>query len=303
MRQVALLTRQWPQASHAILNELCETRMLMPGAELSGDFFRTFNSDVTILCTSFLDEISTELVDALPGLRLVAHVGTWRGPQAPFAERGLCVADSGPAAAGEAADFVLTQLLAACRRTTLPLPESGAKRTLDQGLARSVSGLKVGLAGYDAVAAELARRCRALDMQVQCWSLEADALPGWLPRTERLEWLASWCDVLSLHGASGEALVTPTLLAQCSRDAVLVNATDPRLIDEPALIEALHDYRLAAAALDVCGNEQALARCPNVLLTPQLATNTMTARQQLAERVIANIRAWLAGQPLPDQVI
>jgi hydroxypyruvate reductase len=303
MRQVVLLTRQWPQASHAVLNALCETRMLMPGAELSGDFFRTFNSDVTILCTSFLDEISLELVDALPGLRLVAHVGTWRGPQAPFAERGICIADSGPAAAGEAADFVLTQLLAACRRMTLPLPESGAKRTLDQGLGRSVSALKVGVAGYDAVAAELARRCRALDMQVQCWSPASEVLPGWLHRAERLESLASWCDVLSLHGTSREALVTPALLAQCSRDTVIVNATDRRLIDEPALVEALQDYRLGAAALDVCTDEQALVRCPNVLLTPQLATHTMTARQQLAERVIANIRAWLAGQPLPDRVI
>jgi phosphoglycerate dehydrogenase-like enzyme len=309
MRQVALLMRQWPQRSHQELNALCETRLLMPGADLSGDFFRTFNSDVGILCSTYLDDITEALLDALPGLRLIAHFGTWRGTLTPFVERGIRVADSGPAGAGEAADFALAQLLAVRRRLMQPLIEAGPKRTLDQGLAASVSGLSVGLMGLDAVAGELAKRCRALDMRVLCWVPDDAGVPAcaYVPAGAEslpsLEALVHESDALTLHGAAAATLLSAALLDQCRRDAVIVNVTDPALIDEPALIGALREYRIGGAALDVCHDAEALAQCPNTLLTPQLATNTIQAHLHMAERVIANVDAFLRNECLPDELL
>jgi phosphoglycerate dehydrogenase-like enzyme len=302
VRAVALLTRQWPQPGHAALSALCETRMLMPGADLSGDFFRTFNRDVTILCSSFLDDLNEALIDALPALELIAHFGTWRHPTEPLRERGIRVTDTGAAGADEAADFALTQLLAIRRRLTQPLPETGAKRTLDQGLAPSVHGITVGLGGRDAVATALAVRCRALGMHVLDWAPDdCGPLPG-VERLESIEVLAARCDAISLHGPGDAPLLTADAIAQCRRDTVVINATDARLIDEVALIDALRDYRIAGAALDVCRDAASLTACPNTLLTPQLATNTPRARDAMAERVVANVSAYLAGSTPPNPV-
>jgi glyoxylate reductase len=303
MRHVALLMRQWPQSRHAMLAQWCETRLLVPGAAIDDTFFRTFNQDVTILCSSFLDDVSDALIDALPGLSLVAHFGVWRGQAARLTERNIRLTDSGAAGADEAADFALTQLLAIRRRLTQPLLEAGSKRTLDQGLAESVADLRLGLVGVDAVAIELARRCNALGMTVRAWSPQQAGVGTGIEFGATIEELAADCDALSVHGTGDGPVMTAEVLTHCHPRTVIVSQSDPRLIDENALIAALEAYRMGGAALDVCHDEQRLVACPNTLVTPRLATNTMRARLAMAERVLANIRAFVDGEPLPDEVV
>lgn len=299
-RQVALLTRQWPQAAHARLAERCETRLLMPDADVSSDFFRTFNEDVTILCSSFLDDVDAALLDALPALRLIAHLGTWRRPLTAFTSRGIRVADTGDAGAAEAADHALTLLLAAARGLNEPLPETGARRTLDQGLGYSAAGMSVGLLGVDAVAAELAQRCTALGMRVHYWSPDKATLPQPAVRAADPASLVHERGAVSLHG---HAELDATLLAQCAPHTVVVNVAAPALLDETALAGALRDYTIGGAGLDVCADPARLAQCPRCIVTPQLATNTLAARIAMADRVVDNVRAFLEGAALPDPVL
>jgi phosphoglycerate dehydrogenase-like enzyme len=69
--------------------------------------------------------------------------------------------------------------------------------------------------------------------------------------------------------------------------AHLINVARGRIVDEDALIRALRDHRIAAAALDVTREEPLAAASPlwslpNVLITPHKGGET----QRLEERVL-----------------
>ena len=73
-------------------------------------------------------------------------------------------------------------------------------------------------------------------------------------------------------------------------------------MDEAALAEALNAGRLAGAGLDVLSVEPPPANNPllqarNCFITPHNAWGTRAARARLMKIAVANIRAFLAGQP------
>ena len=73
-------------------------------------------------------------------------------------------------------------------------------------------------------------------------------------------------------------------------------------MDEAALLNALRTGHLGAAGLDVLTEEppdvrNPLLRTRGCLITPHLAWGTLAARQRLMDEVVANVKAFLAGQP------
>jgi glycerate dehydrogenase len=88
--------------------------------------------------------------------------------------------------------------------------------------------------------------------------------------------------------------------------ALLVNTARGALIDEMALIQALRENRLAAAALDVISREpppadhpiiQAAKELHNLLVTPHTAWSARETRERLLGEVVDNIRAFFEGKP------
>ena len=142
-------------------------------------------------------------------------------------------------------------------------------------------------------------------------SLRPNAEPGQMTLTTRLERmdlpaLLASSDVLSLHCPLTPAtrhLINAETLQLMRRDAVLINTARGALVDEPALLAALRDGRLGAAGIDVLpeeppasGNPLLEARLPNLLVTPHIAWAAREARQRALDEVVANIRAFLAGE-------
>jgi glycerate dehydrogenase len=88
--------------------------------------------------------------------------------------------------------------------------------------------------------------------------------------------------------------------------AFLINTARGALIDEAALIDALRQKRIAAAALDVISKEppppdhpviRAAATLENLIVTPHTAWSSREAREHLLVEVKENIQAFLRGQP------
>ena len=74
-------------------------------------------------------------------------------------------------------------------------------------------------------------------------------------------------------------------------------------MDEAALAEALKAGRLLGAGLDVLTSEppaadHPLIHLPNCFITPHIAWATAEARARLLDRVVENIKAWVAGSPV-----
>jgi len=88
---------------------------------------------------------------------------------------------------------------------------------------------------------------------------------------------------------------------------VLVNLGRGALVDEAALIESLAEGRLAGAALDVFQEEplpeaSPLWSMPQVILTPHVSGLGPRFWERTCELFAANLRRWLAGEPLENVV-
>jgi phosphoglycerate dehydrogenase-like enzyme len=94
------------------------------------------------------------------------------------------------------------------------------------------------------------------------------------------------------------------VLAALPQRAWLINVSRGALVDEPALLEALREGRLAGAVLDVFGEEPLPADspwwdAPNVIVTPHASGHTLRFFDEL---VVENVRRYLAGEPLLNPV-
>ncbi len=88
--------------------------------------------------------------------------------------------------------------------------------------------------------------------------------------------------------------------------AVLVNTGRGPLVDEPALVDALKEGRIAAAGLDVFEGEPKvrpeLIALENVVLTPHVGSASFETRSKMAEIAARCLLAMLEGRA-PEQCL
>jgi glycerate dehydrogenase len=166
---------------------------------------------------------------------------------------------------------------------------------------RDIAGSTLGIVGYGALGKSIAKRAEALGMRV----LPYDIFPQ--PGLVDFETILSESDVITLHtpltpetknmiGAKELKMMRPT--------ALLINTARGGLVDEQALAEALRNGTIAGAGFDVLtkeppkeGNVLLDPTLPNFILTPHVAWASQEAMQILADQLIDNIEAFVAGKP------
>ena len=98
-----------------------------------------------------------------------------------------------------------------------------------------------------------------------------------------------------------------TRLGLLAPHAILINTARGELIDEAALAAAVGQRALGGVGLDVFEQEPAvhpgLLNRPDVVLMPHLGSATLESRQDMGDRVIANIMTFQNGHRPPDRVI
>jgi lactate dehydrogenase-like 2-hydroxyacid dehydrogenase len=173
-------------------------------------------------------------------------------------------------------------------------------------LTRSLGGMRLGIVGLGSIGAAVARRAEAMRMQLAWWGPNPKPDAGW-PRAESLLTLAQESDILIVaaraHGGN-EGLISAEVIEALGPQGLLVNVARGQLVDEDALIAALRDGRLGAAALDVYETEptpaERWADVPNTVLTPHTAGATHEAAGQMTQMLLANLAAFFAGEALPN---
>jgi glyoxylate reductase len=176
-------------------------------------------------------------------------------------------------------------------------------------LGQSVYGATLGIVGLGRIGQALARRARGFDMKVLYYDTsrqpEAEAELGVEYRA--LEDLLRESDFVSLHvGLTEETrgLMNTHRFALMKPTAILVNTSRGPVVDPEALYEALQEGQIAYAALDVTDPEplpadHKLLTLPNLIVTPHIASATVTSRNLMAARAVQNLVAGLRGEQLP----
>ena len=182
--------------------------------------------------------------------------------------------------------------------------EGGWQRTIGPELA----GRTLGLIGLGRLGQRMARIAAAFEMQVIAWSenLTPEAAAEAGARAVSKDELLAGADVVSIHTRLSDRtnkLIGARELALMKPTAVLVNTSRGPIVDEDALLVALHEGTIAGAALDVYDVEplpkdHPLRESPRTLLTPHLGYVSDGTYDVFYREAVEDIAAWLRGEPL-----
>lgn len=202
-----------------------------------------------------------------------------------------------PAASSVAvAELAMGHMLACCRGIT------GADRTMKDGLwdKKTFSkGLELynstlGLIGFGRIAKEVAKRAAAFGMNVlfyDPYAGETASVPG---RKTDLDTLCSQADFISLHvphTRETNHILDAAKFGLMKKGVVIVNCGRGGTIDENALLAAIEEGRVYAAALDVfeteplTGKESPLIGNPRVVASPHMGAGTVGATDRIGVEV------------------
>ena len=247
------------------------------------------------------------MIAALPALEFVQIVGAgYDGLDiAALARRGIPFATGGHGNSDDVADYAMAMALAA-RRDVLAA-DAWVRSGAWSGAARfpvrtSFSADRAGIVGLGGIGRAVAHRLSGFGVPVMWWGpREKPAEP--LPRAESLLALAQWADILFVCcplSAETLRLIDADVIAALGPKGVFVSVARGPVTDEEALISALREGRLAAAALDVFDPEpttpERWAGVPNVLLSPHHAGVTVESHARSRADVAENIRRFFAGE-------
>ena len=182
----------------------------------------------------------------------------------------------------------------------------------ERGGRAELSGMTVGIVGLGAIGIAAAERLRALGCRIiairrSATGRQAEVGPAHelLPATD-LPYLLETSDIVALTlplTPESHHLINAQTLALMRPSAYLINISRGGVIDEPALIEALREHRIAGAALDVFDHEPLPADSPlwdlaNINITPHISTTSEHFPRRQADLFRENLRRYLAGEPL-----
>ena len=276
------------------------------------EFLAEHAASVTVVVTSGGQGVGTELMRALPALQAVVNFGvgydTTDIDQART--RGIVVSNTPDVLTDCVADTAVGLLLDTMRRF------SAADRYVRRGewpgarfpLTTSVSGKRVGIVGLGRIGGAIARRLEGFDCRISYHNRTPAAGVAYEYVPTLLE-LAQQSDVLVIAAAGGDGtqkLVSAEVIAAIGPHGFLINIARGSIVDEPALVSALVEGRIAGAGLDVFASEPTvppeLFALDTVVLLPHLASGTVETRRAMTELTLANLDAYLAGLPLVTPV-
>jgi len=164
----------------------------------------------------------------------------------------------------------------------------------------------IGIVGRGVLGKATAQIAQALGMRV-LFAARKGQTNVTAPYTEFTQVLAE-SDVISLHcplTPETQNLLSWNEFEQMQRRPLIINTARGGLVDNAALAKALERQQIAGAGIDVATPEppsnnhllMQLLRYPNFILTPHIGWASTQAMQTLADQLIDNIEAFVAGQP------
>jgi glyoxylate reductase len=313
-RPAVLITRTIPDSVLARLAEACEIDLYRGAAAIPVDELKRRLAGKQALMCLLTDRIDADVLDAAPGLRIVANiaVGFDNIDRAAAGARDIIVTNTPDVLTDATADLTWGLMLSIMRR--IPEGERLLRRgewkgwALDFLLGSDLRHKQLGIVGFGRIGQAVAARAGAFGMHVVYATLDAPtgSVPAELVACKRvtLDALLATSDVISCHvplTPETRHLINATTLATMKRGAYLINTSRGPIVDEAALAAALRDGVIAGAALDVYEREPVvhpdLFALENVVLAPHIGSGTVETRTAMADLAARNVLAVLAGQP------
>jgi phosphoglycerate dehydrogenase-like enzyme len=253
-------------------------------------------------------EFRRGLLERLPNLKLLVTTGRRNKSIDVEAatERGITVCGTGILPNGTA-ELTWGLILA----TTRHIPQEDASVRAggwQETVGTDLAGARLGVIGLGGQGSQVARIGLAFGMDVVAWSqnlTDDRTTEVGVRRVERDELFAT-SDVVTVHlllSKRTRGLITADDLALMKHTAVLINTSRGPIVEQQALLDALHDGTIGGAGLDVFDEEplpkdHPLRSAPRTVLTPHLGYVTRNTYEIFYREAVEDVAAWLAGKPL-----
>jgi D-3-phosphoglycerate dehydrogenase len=264
--------------------------------------------------------VRKEVVDACPGLKLIGRggVGMDNIDVSYAREKGLTVINTPASSSQSVAELVMGQMLSISRflNDSFKNIETGDFSTLKKNFAKGVElrGKTLGIIGFGRIGQSLAAYALGVGMKVIAIDRKARIQPITLKIAGQtievpvkvvanLGDVIGQLDYISIHvpkQPDGAAVIGAAEFKLMKKGVRLVNTARGGVIEETALLEALDNGTVAAAALDVYENEptplKALLAHPRIACTPHIGAATLEAQDRIGEELAELIIAFAKEQ-------
>jgi glyoxylate reductase len=270
--------------------------------------------------TLLTDRVDDEFLDrAGPQLKVVSNfaVGFDNVDVSACTRRKVPVGNTPGVLTETTADLAWALLMAAARRLVEGdrYVRDGKWKTWGPMLLMGpdVHGATIGIVGFGRIGQAVARRAKGFGMRIVYHDLQRvpKSIEAEFDATfMTLEGLLHESDFVSLHtvlSSETKGLLNAERLGWMKPTAILVNTARGPVVDSMALVDALKDGTIAAAALDVTDPEplpadHPLVQLDNCLVVPHIASASRATRGKMAAMAAANLLAGLRGERLPTPV-
>jgi len=256
--------------------------------------------------TTGADPVDSEVLKACPNLKAVANmaVGYNNFDVPAMTVQGIQASNTPDVLTETTADFGFALLMAAARR--MAESEHYLRRgewtqwRYDMFAGAEVHGSTIGILGMGRIGQAIARRAaHGFGMKVIYHNrsrltseLEAQCKASYVSKEELLR-TADHVMLVVPYSAESHHTIGAAELAQMKTTATLTNIARGGIVDDAALAVALREKRIAAAGLDVFEGEpklnSALLTVPNVVLTPHIASASISTRKAMANLAADNL--------------
>ena len=259
-------------------------------------------------------KLTADLIARADRLKVIgrAGVGVDNVDVEAATRRGIVVANAPESTVTSAAEHTVGLLMALARnipQAHAALKEGRWERSAWGGI--ELDGKVLGVLGFGRIGQQVARRALGLGMRVVAYdpfvARERFRELG-VERLETPDEVLAASEFVTLHlplTSETRDFLDAEALAKMRDGARVINAARGELVDEAALIEALRSGKLAAAAIDVFGQEPysgPLLELDNVIVTPHLAASTEEAQDRAGVIVAEQVAAALEGSVVTNAV-
>lgn len=281
------------------------------------------------VCVFVNDECDAHVIDALAaeGVKLIAlRCAGFNNVDLKAAEGKIRVVRVPAYSPHAVAEFAVTLMLALNRKVYRSVQRTrDANFKLDGLLGFDMYGKTAGIIGMGRIARELILILRGFGMNVLAYDLKPDmefAEKNGV-RIVTLDDLYAESDIISLHCPLTEDtkfLINGDSIMKMKYGVIIINTGRGKLIHTEDLIDGLRSHQVGGAALDVYEEEQdyfyedrsdrmidddklaLLLMMPNVIITSHQAFFTREALHNIAVTTLGNVRDYIEGRDLANEV-
>jgi len=299
-----LITRKLLKASEEKAAELFETKFNNNDELYSQSKLIELSQGCDAVLTSLTDKMDSETINKLPdSVKVISNfaVGFGNIDLEAAKKRGIAVTNTPEVLTDATAEIGILLILGACRRVSEGIEaarESSWKWSADYLIGKQLTGSRLGILGMGRIGQKIAKIAKSLGMIIHYHNrskLSEDKEQGAIYH-DSLKSLFSVSDVLSICcPATKETvnLINKETVEYFPTGAVITNVARGDIVDDEALIDALHRRKIYAAGLDVYKGEPNLnpgyLKIKSVFILPHLGSATKHTRTAMANLAIDNI--------------